>query len=534
MRRSLGFILAIMVVLAGAEALGSTAMAAPTVGTGSLDINITAPQGNQYLQTSYVLVTWEAYDPIHVIQNFLVYLDQDNPTYPRETSLTEMNITNLADGLHTIRVRGTNDFGDFAEDSVNFYIDTTPPTLRITSPANSDYLNKSDVTVSWQASSSVGIAKYEVRLDSNPWLTPIPFSQTSNTFSNLTNGQHNVTVVAYDWGSRTSTDVVTFNVDNTIPIVNITYPLDNAGFNHADITIIWSGSDAGNNLVGYQIWVDGVKLTTAVPTENHLATTFAQGYHTVRIVAIDIANSTASDEVTFLVDNVVPSLIKRSPQGSEVAIDSVVEVNFTKEMDPLVTTISVSGTSGNVEWIGTLLRYTPSTPLEYGTTYDVLLNSSDLVGNMITTSWSFSTTDMGIISGVVTDAEGKPLAGVSVVLDSGQTAVTNESGAFTLTAPAGPHNMTLTKLGWDTKIMPVEILAGQSVSLESMAINPANPLAAYGVIAAIAAVVIVLLIFLFRRRGEKKNSNSSRSWKGMEDLHRRSMRKGDDDDDDRL
>jgi hypothetical protein len=329
---------------------------------------------------------------------------------------------------------------------------------------------------------------------------------------------------------------VTFNIDTTIPILNITYPADNAGFNHADITIIWSGSDAGNNLVGYQIWVDGVKLTTAVPSENHLASTFSPGYHIVRIVAIDIANSTAIDEVTFLVDVLVPSIAGMLPQGTEVPVDSIIEVNFTKEMDPLATTISVSGVSGNTEWNGTLLRFTPSGPLEHGTTYNVFVNSSDLVGNTLSTSWSFTTTDLGTITGIVTDAQGNPLSGVNVALDTGQAMVTNESGGFILTAPAGQHNLILSKLGWNTRTVPVNIVAGQAIGMEAVAITPANPLAAYGAIAAIVAVALVVLIFLLRRRGQRVSDRSSRSWKGMEDLHRRS-RKGrneDDEDEDRL
>jgi hypothetical protein len=98
---------------------------------------------------------WEAYDPVHEAQGFLVYLDHDTTNYPRFTSLNEINITNLADGPHTVTVRGSNDVGELAEDSVSFYIDTAPPTLRIISPTNGDYLNTSDVTITWQASSAV-------------------------------------------------------------------------------------------------------------------------------------------------------------------------------------------------------------------------------------------------------------------------------------------------------------------------------------------------------------------------------------------
>ncbi len=504
------------------------------VSSGSLDLNITAPQSTPtpYLLTSYANITWEVYDASYNITTTLVYLDDANAV---STSLTWMNFTGLSDGRHTVTVWVINEIGSSAESSVVFYIDTTPPTLQIVSPNNGDYLNNSEVTVSWQAYSAVGIAYYEVRMDTDPWLTPISYSRSSNTFSSITNGQHNVTVVAHDRGGRTTSSVVNFNIDTTIPTVNITDPGDNAGFNHTGVTVSWSGSDAGNNLVGYQIWVDGVKLTTAVPGENHISSSYAKGYHTVRIVAIDVANNTASDEVTFLVDTEVPAIIERSPEGEDVAVTAIVEVNFTKPMDPLTTTILVPGVNGSVQWDGTILKFTPSSTLAYGVTYAVVLNATDAVGNIIASSWSFTTSNLGTISGVITDMDGKPVSGVKVALDNGASVVTDSSGAYTLTAPAGPNNVTFSKMGWDSTTRTVEIVAGESVNLETISVKPSNPLAIYGVVAAIAAVLIALLLFTFRRHKARTRAPPARSWKGMEDLQRRSRRgRDDDDDDDRL
>jgi len=526
-------ILVALVLLSGSATLGSTATAAPMVNSGTLSINITSPLSDpiQYLEASSINVTWEAYDTTYDISEFNVKLDGGNWI---STSLqTWYNFTGLSDGSHTVYVRGTNSHYDADEDSVTFYIDTVPPVLRIVSPNNGDYLNSSVITVSWQASSGVGIKNYEVQLDSNPSLTTLGSSQTSNTFTDVANGQHNVTVTAYDWGERSTTAVVSFSIDTTVPTLAITYPGDNAGFNHTGVTVSWSGSDAGNNLVGYQIWVDGVKLTTAVPGENHLTSSYSKGYHTVRIVAIDVANNTASDEVTFLVDTEVPAIIDWSPEGGDVAVEAVIEVNFTKPMDHLATTILVPGVEGSSQWEGTLLRFTPSSPLAYGTTYAVVLNASDAVGNVITSSWSFTTTNLGTISGVITDTDGKPVSGVKVALDNGASVVTDSSGAFTLTAPAGPNNLTFSKMGWDSTTRTVEVVAGESVNLETISVKPSNPLAIYGVVAAVAAVLIAILLYTFRRHKPQK-APPARSWKGMEDLQRRSRRAMDDDEDDRL
>lgn len=522
MGRSAAILVAMLVVFSVAAALFTSAGTAGAAGTLTLEIN--APQQNEYVQTPYVLVTWTAVDTAHAIGIYEVYVDSE--TAPRTTSLQEMNITGLSDGRHTVTVRAMNDFGDSAEDSVTFYVDTTAPVLRIISPKSNSWLNTSDVSVSWQASSKVGITYFDVRMDSEPWITPIPAGQASNTFQNVTNGHHNVTVVAHAWGGRTSTAVVAFSVDTTIPTVNITYPVNGAGFNHGDITVVWTGSDAGNNLVGYQIWVDGARVTTAVPEENHFNTNFADGYHTVRIVAYDIANSTAVDETTFLVDTVRPSIVSKGPTGAQEAVDTVVQVNFSKAMDAQATSLTVDGVPGTMSWDGNLLTFTPASKLAYGTTYKVTLSAMDGVGNTIQESWSFTTTDMGTISGIVTDNNGNPLSGVKVSLDNGEHVITNAAGEFTAQARAGQHNLTLSKLGYDSKTVTVSLQPGQTLSLGSVSVSPTNPLAIYGIIAAIGAVLIVVVLYFFGRRGKKMKRPQYRSMRGMENLQRRASKQG--------
>jgi hypothetical protein len=538
MGRSLAILVAMLVVFSGAAALVTSAGTASAASAVTLEI--IAPQNEEQVQTPYVMLRWTVSDPDGVVGKYHVIIDHDLSN-PRVTTSQEMNLTDLSEGLHSVLVRAYTEsgVGTDAQDSVSFSIDTSAPTLKIISPASNSWLNTSSVTVSWQASSVQGISYFDVRMDSEPWISPIPADQLSNTFQGVTNGPHNVTVVAHAWGGKTSTAVVAFNVDTTIPTVSITYPGDGAGFNHGDITVVWSGSDAGNNLAGYQIWVDGVKVTTAIPSENHYNANFADGYHTIRIVAYDIANSTASDEATFLIDTVRPSIVSKGPTGDQEPIGAKVQVEFSKAMRADATNITIDGVAGTMSWDGNTLTFTPSAPLAYGTTYHVTLDATDMVGNTIHENWSFATTDMGIITGVVTDKDGKPLAGVKVALDTGEYVMTNEAGEFTATARAGQHNLTLSKLGWDGKIVTVSLQPGQTISIGSTVMTPTDPLAIFGIIAAVGAVAVVGVLYYFGRRGKKrKRPQTPRSIRSMENLQRRAAQKGrddlDEDDDDYL
>jgi hypothetical protein len=277
--------------------------------------------------------------------------------------------------------------------------------------------------------------------------------------------------------------------------------------------------------------VDGVRVTTAIPAENYFNYNFADGTHTVRIVAVDIASSTAADEVTFLVDTVLPTVVGRSPEGDQQPLDVPIWVNFSKSMDPL-SSLTIDGIPGNMRWEGNMLWFAPTSALAYATSYGVTLDARDLVGNVVQQKWTFATTDMGTISGTVIDQDGKPVAGVTVALDGGDTEVTDEQGEFTHQAHAGMHNLTMSKMGWDGRIVTVNLQPGQTLTIGSVEVSPSNPLATYGIIAAVAAVVIVGLLYMAGKRRKARRGAQHRSMRGLEGLQQRSKKgKGRDGDD---
>ncbi len=538
MGRSVVVILALLVVFSAAAAVvPPTTFNASGAGTGSLSVNITQPYDGQYLGASTVVVKWEANEPANQISYYIVSIDGLSPQYFTQNATT---FTDLTNGRHTFTVIAVNNTGEKADDSVVFFVDTAAPVLNILAPGNNAALNHSNVTLTWQASDPSLITQYKVQMDGGAWSAPIIPTETSHTFPAVLDGYHDYAVVAFDGSGKSTSRTITVLIDSSPPTLHITHPANLTGFNHADVTVVWSGSDTGGeaiggNLQGYEIWVDGVKMITAAPSENQFTRNYTDGYHTVRIVAVDIANSTASDEVTFLVDTVAPGIESGLPVGDQEPVDTVIVVNFTKPMDHLATNITIPGVSGVMSWNGTVLTFTPSSYLAYGTSYTVTVTGRDLVGASISDSWTFTTTDMGTISGVVVDNNGKPLAGVSVTLDGGATVVTNDLGEFTFNARAGPHNLTLSKSGWDGRTIPVTVQPGQSVGIGSFNVAPSNPLAIYGIIAAIAGVAIVAILIYFSHRRRKEKGPPARSWKGMEQMQKRASKgrkKNDEEDED--
>ncbi len=86
---------------------------------------------------------------------------------------------------------------------------TTSVSVSITSPSNNTTLNTQNVTVQWQGSG--GIDHYEIQLDGSSWINV--GTNTSYTFTGLSDGQHTVTVRAYDSAGNYTSASASFTID---------------------------------------------------------------------------------------------------------------------------------------------------------------------------------------------------------------------------------------------------------------------------------------------------------------------------------
>ena len=95
-------------------------------------------------------------------------------------------------------------------------LDTTAPTIRITSPSPGHEIRSSTVTVTWTGSDETsGISHYEIRLDGDSW-TKVG-ADIARTFTGLGDGSHTIDIKATDKAGNTKQDTVNFTV-NTSPL----------------------------------------------------------------------------------------------------------------------------------------------------------------------------------------------------------------------------------------------------------------------------------------------------------------------------
>lgn len=130
--------------------------------------------------------------------------------------------TALSDGSHTIKIDASDNDGNAAvQKSVTFKIDTVPPILSITSPADGLVTNQAACTVTGTTNDTTSSpVKVTVKLNSGSAESVIV--GTDGGFSKvltLTEGSNTITIVATDSAGKSTTVTRTVKLDTSAPVI---------------------------------------------------------------------------------------------------------------------------------------------------------------------------------------------------------------------------------------------------------------------------------------------------------------------------
>ena len=126
----------------------------------------------------------------------------------------------MGDGSHTVTVNASdNDGNAAAEKSTTFFVDTVPPSLNITAPADGEIFATSTVayagTTNDATSSPVTIA---VTLNGEPQTAPtVSGGAFSGSFTGLSDGAYTAVFKATDAAGKSSSVTRNFTVDTSVP-----------------------------------------------------------------------------------------------------------------------------------------------------------------------------------------------------------------------------------------------------------------------------------------------------------------------------
>jgi len=272
-------------------------------------IDITAPANNSYIASKEIVVSWNASDNFDIAR-YELSLDEFPLGNTTETTKTLMN---LSEGLHKVEVKAFDLANNSASDFVSFTIDTIPPEISVAGVVNGSYYN-TDV--------SADISIYDANLKvTYILLDGMPY-ESGATIS--AEGVHLLEVHAEDKAGNNASKVLTFVIDKTPPVVNITTPV-NGSYVRRAVEITGLAADVNLDMVSLSI--DGIEVASALPYSWSTAN-YSDGVHAIELKAVDKANNTASTSISVIVDNTPPQITIASPLTQNYSYTRNITIDF--------------------------------------------------------------------------------------------------------------------------------------------------------------------------------------------------------------
>ncbi len=459
-------------------------------------VSITSPSNGAVGLSN--MVAWEGSDA----RSGLAYYEYslDGGDWVSAANTTGHTFNGLGQGQHTVLVRAYDQAGNDATATVTFTYDTVAPVVSITSPENGTWVNSG--IVRWEGNDATsGLAYFEYSLDGGEWTNVS--TATEHEFENLALGEHTVIVRMVDAVGLNSTATVVFSVDNIVPHVSVLLPEEGSRINAEDAQAVWSGFDLGSGIANYSVRFDGGEWTVMDLAESYSLMDLTDGEHRMEVRVLDQVGNHMVAEVNFTLDVSMPTVTDNGPTGSDAAVDSLIYVTFSEEMDPDTVSITVNGVQGTLTHDGNTFILEPTAHLAYNTEYRVSVSGKDLFGNMAETEWTFRTTNIGTLTGHIVDANGDPVVGAVVKLENGQSTITDEAGMFTFQTEAGEHTVTVSKDGYQATFSSATLAAGETTTLSAITLAPQASSAFdwWPVLLVVGATgCILMLLFVARRK----------------------------------
>ncbi|MDO6493074.1 Ig-like domain-containing protein [Cellulophaga sp. 2_MG-2023] len=274
---------------------------------------------------------------------------------------TDADISGLTNGTITVTADVEDIAGNPATDNEPVTLDNTLPTIDITTPIEGDdVVNASednDVSIS---GTTTGVENGQIvtvtfsdgtnTVTTTATVTGNSWTATDADISGLTNGTITVTADVTDVALNPATDNDPITLDNSLPTIDITTPIEGDDIVNAaedgDVTISGTTTGVEDGQIVTVTFSDGTNTvtTTATVTGNSWTATDADisgltnGTITVTADVTDVALNPATDNDPVTLENSVPTIDITTPiEGDNV-------VNASEDND-----VTISGTTTGVE-----------------------------------------------------------------------------------------------------------------------------------------------------------------------------------------
>lgn len=196
-------------------------------------ITITSPTESAKLTNNKPTIQWKVTDSDSGVNPGTIGITIDSGS-KITSGITKTAITNgyqcsyavstaLSDGSHTIKINASDYDGNAAtQKTVNFSVDTVPPTLSVTSPANNLITNSQTITVAGTTNDATSSpVTLTMKLNSGTAVTVTVGSNGAFSKSlTLAEGTNTIVITAKDSAGKTSSITRTVTYDADAPVIS--------------------------------------------------------------------------------------------------------------------------------------------------------------------------------------------------------------------------------------------------------------------------------------------------------------------------
>jgi len=321
------------------DALGQTAtdVNAFTINTSVPNVDVVTPANNSTINDNTPTINGTT-DPYLTVIIRVDGTPIDTVVADALGNWSTVQPTALSNGRHVAQATAIDGLGQTAIDANVFYIDTSSPTITITTPPDGSTTNDNTPPIYGVTEPYLQVI---VKIDGVP-IDTVTSDGAGNWFTNaptpLSDGLHTVTADTRDDAGNTATDTNTFTIDTTPPVVDIVTPA------HLSVIVSTTPTYVGttNPNLPVRVTVDGVYIGTVIANGSGnwsipQPTTLAEGTHTVHALATDPAGNTATDQHTFYIDTTPPVVDVVTPAIGSVTTDNT--PTYTGTTEPNLTVI---------------------------------------------------------------------------------------------------------------------------------------------------------------------------------------------------
>lgn len=305
-------------------------------------VTITSPANNSFTKQTTVIVTGTATDDVAVATVTV----NGNPVTLNGNSWTATVTLSGPDGVKTITARATDTSGNPGTATAQITLDTAPPSIDVTSPADHVSVTDPSLTVTGTVNDALsGVAG----VTCNNVAAAIS-GTTYRCSVLLVEGDNTITAVATDGAGNTTPATIhaTFTADTSAPVITITAPA--AGLITKETTLTVSGTALDDVSVA-SVTVNGVPVSSFSGGNwtTQVELTPGDGAKTITARATDGTGKSSSAVVQVTLDTTPPSIAITTPaSGSTLTSESLTVSGSVDDLAGL-STVTCNGVNGLIE-----------------------------------------------------------------------------------------------------------------------------------------------------------------------------------------